>query len=248
MNVSINTAVFLHNIEAGESQLDCLKKLTGSSIDNIEVRGEMFDDNTKDEELKRINLLCADNDWKFFYSVPEQLFNTDQVNANLKSYLEMAEKYHIDHLKISLGNMSQITENQLVDLKRLLDQHTVQVTIENQPNDDGIVDVVQKSLAKLKNYDIPLGYTYDAGNWYWIFETPTDAFNHVKNYISVFHLKDIKRKQTVMLDNGATDWRTIVKQLKDDTPIFLEYDIPDNLLQNQIDLVNELINDSVVEV
>ncbi len=74
---------------------------------------------------------------------------------------------------------------------------------------------------------------------------PSEAFKALKDDISVFHLKDIKDKTTVMLGHGATDWQTLVKQLNSDTPIFLEYDIPDQNLMSEIDKVNQLLFDSV---
>lgn len=247
MKVSINTAVFLHDIEAGESQYECLKRLIGKQIDNIEVRGEMFQGETKDEELKRINLLCADNDWNFFYSIPEQLFENNHINQNFQSYIAMAEKYHIDQLKISLGDFENITAQQLADLKELLGNTSVKVTIENQPNDNGIIQPFKKAINTLRNAQVPLGYTFDSGNWYWIYETPSDAFNNVSDYVTVYHLKDIKNQQTVMLDHGATDWRSMVKKLNSNIPIFLEYDIPNDELNNQIDTVNDVINETVAE-
>lgn len=245
MNVSINTAVFLHNVEAGDNQIDCLRRLVNAPINDIEVRGELFNEATKDEELKQINLLCADNDWKYFYSIPEELFLNDHVNENTKAYIEMAEKYHIDQLKISLGDLTNISDQQLRELNALLNDTSVKVTIENQPNDNGVLTTFKKNLDRLKAQQMTLGYTFDSGNWYWINETPTEAFNLLKDDITVFHLKDIKDKETVMLDHGATDWQSLVKQLNRDTPIFLEYDIPDQKLTAEIDKVNQLLNDSV---
>ncbi|WP_245994988.1 hypothetical protein [Companilactobacillus furfuricola] len=125
MNVSINTAVFLHNVENGDNQIDCLKRLVGQPIDNIEVRGELFNEQTKNEELKQINLLCADNDWGYFYSIPDELFLNDHVNEKINSYIDMADKYHIDHLKISLGSLENITDQQMGQLKQLLSQAAV---------------------------------------------------------------------------------------------------------------------------
>lgn len=248
MNVSINTAVFLKEIDSGENQLSCLKRLQGLPISNIEVRGEMFQEDTKDEEMKQICLLCADNNWKYFYSIPDELFKLDHVNEQLGEYLNMAEKYHIDQLKISLGNMEKISDQQLTELSKQLDAAKVIVTVENQPNENGTIDKIKNGLERLKNFDVPVGFTFDSGNWYWIFETPTNAFNELHDKITVFHLKDIKNKQTVMLDNGATDWRTIVKKLHDDIPIFLEYEIPGSKLNDQIKQVNQLFNSSVAEL
>lgn len=248
MKVSVNTAVFLHDIKNGKSQSECLQDLVMLPIDNIEVRGELFDEATGAKELEQIKVLCNNNAWGFFYSIPEQLFQIDQVNPNLSIYLQMANKYHIKQFKISKGDLTKITDQQLKELKALLEQYEVTVTIENEPNENGTIEAFQKDLTKIHQAKIPVGYTFDSGNWYWIYETPTLALTSLVDQISVFHLKDIKNKQTVMLDNGATDWRNLVKKIATDVPIFLEYDIPSQNLLHQIELVNSVIDDSVVEL
>ncbi len=247
MHVSINTAVFIHEIQAGASQLVCLKGLTDRNVDNIEVRGELFNEATKNEEMKQIFLLCADNDWKFFYSIPDELFLKNTINPNFEQHLQMAEKYHVDQLKISLGDLSEITEEQFEDVKDLLSKYNVKVTIENQPNNNGVLDTFTSQLLKLKEADVPVGYTFDSGNWYWVYEDPVDAFKNLSEDITVFHLKDIKDKETVLLDEGATDWKCLVKNLKSDVPVFLEYEISEKDLDGQIQKVNNLLAERVAE-
>lgn len=245
MNVSINTAIFLHDINNGKSQLDCLQQITNLPIETIEVRGELFVGNTKDKELAAIDQLCMDNNWNFFYSIPEQLFLTDHVNSNMKNYLEMAQKNHISQLKISLGDLWNITDKQLTALKSLLEQFKIVVTIENEPNDNGILENFETSLIRLKTAQVPLGYTFDSGNWYWIYESPSIAFKQLQDDITVFHLKDIKMKNTVMLGQGATNWEAMLRDLSHDVPVILEYDIPDDQLESQIKLVNQLLSNKV---
>ncbi|WP_125588287.1 sugar phosphate isomerase/epimerase family protein [Companilactobacillus jidongensis] len=243
MHVSVNTAIFLNEVQTGKSQLECLETLSGSPIDNIEVRGELFKKETKDKELSEIAELCQNNNWKFFYSIPEQLFNTNEVNSNLEKYLKMADDHHICQLKISMGDSEDISDTQLKNLTNLLNKYQVKVTIENQPNEDGTINKFDKQLKKLKDAQVPLGYTFDSGNWYWISECPSNAFDKFKNEITVFHLKDIKDKETVMLGDGATDWKSLLRSLNTDIPVFLEYDIPSDKLNDQIEQVNTILND-----
>ena len=47
MQVSLNTAVFLPQLERSKSQLACLLAVDAWPIDNIEVRGEFFAPATK---------------------------------------------------------------------------------------------------------------------------------------------------------------------------------------------------------
>lgn len=241
MQASINTAVFANEIQAGNSQLSYLEKLSDYPIDNIEVRGELFNKDTKDEELKDIYSLCKKKDWGFFYSVPEQLFKTNEVNPNIESHLKMAQKYHIENLKISLGDLSEVSAEQLNSLKDLLNQYDIKVTIENEPNENGTLRNIVQQIIKLRELDIPLGYTFDSGNWYWIEEDPIDAFKNVSDAITVFHLKDIKDKETVMLNEGATDWKSLINNLSKDIPVFIEYETSEQELPGQIKLVNDVL-------
>ena len=54
MQVSLNTAVFLPQLERSKSQLACLLAVDAWPIDNIEVRGEFFAPATKVRELEQI--------------------------------------------------------------------------------------------------------------------------------------------------------------------------------------------------
>ena len=56
--VSLNTAVFLPQLERSKSQLACLLAVDAWPIDNIEVRGEFFAPATKVRELEQIAKLC----------------------------------------------------------------------------------------------------------------------------------------------------------------------------------------------
>ena len=73
-------------------------------------------------------------------------------------------------------------------------------------------------------------------------ERPEEAFLALKKYITVFHLKDIREKATVMLDDGDTAWKSLVKNLDRTIPIFLEYDIVPDQLELEMKKVNDEIN------
>ncbi|MFD0896330.1 sugar phosphate isomerase/epimerase family protein [Loigolactobacillus binensis] len=239
MKVSINTAVFLTDLQAQTSQLDCLRRLTDSAIAAIEVRGEFFKPKTKDAELAAISTLCQQQHWQFYYSVPEELFQGDHLNPTLAATLKMAQQYHIKALKFSLGNITNITTADLIALRQQLAATTIQVTIENQPNANGILATFAQRLAWLKQQQLPLGYTFDAGNWCWVATDPLAAFMQVQPAITIFHLKAIRARTTVLLDTQPADWQQMLNRLAADIPVFLEYAIPAEQLAAQIALVNQ---------
>lgn len=241
MQVSINTAVFLKKMQSGVSQYDCLKQLVGKPVDNIEVRGEFFDDKTRADELAKIKKLANENNWDFYFSIPEQLFNGDSLNENIYEYIEMAKYHGIKALKISMGDFVKDADYDLDRLDKAIKDNQVNVTIENQPNELGhIDDFVEKAEYLTSNHE--LGYTFDSGNWYWIEESPEKAFEKLNEITTVFHLKDIKDKDTVLLGNGDTDWKSLLKEVKSNVPVFLEYAIDDDSLDGEIELVNKVLN------
>lgn len=240
MHLSINTAVFEDEIKKGKSQLECLERLPDKIIDSIEVRGEFFDEERVEEELEEISNLCEKNRWKLFYSVPQELFNSDGFNQDIENKIALAEKYNVSNLKYSLGhiNVKNIDINELNDI---LNNTSVNVTIENQPNDNGSLVEMKKALNYLNDNHIKLGYTFDSGNWYWIDENPHVAFDELRENISVFHLKDIKSKNTMMLNNGDTDWRYMLNKLGENIPVFLEYGIDENKIIDEMEKVEDVL-------
>lgn len=115
------------------------------------------------------------------------------------------------------------------------------MTIENQPNDNGTLIEMKKAINYLNDNHIKLGYTFDSGNWYWIDENPHVAFDELRENISVFHLKDIKSKNTMMLNNGDTDWRYMLNKLGENIPVFLEYGIDENKIIDEMEKVEDVL-------
>lgn len=240
MHLSINTAVFEDEIKKGKSQLECLERLPDKIIDSIEVRGEFFDEERVEEELEEISNLCEKNRWKLFYSVPQELFNSDGFNQDIENKIALAEKYNVSNLKYSLGhiNVKNIDINELNDI---LNNTSVNVTIENQPNANGTLVEMKKAINYLSDNHIKLGYTFDSGNWYWINENSHVAFDELKDNISVYHLKDIKNKNTMMLNDGNTDWKYMLNELDQNIPIFLEYGIDKDKVVDEMEKVEEVL-------
>ena len=240
MHLSINTAVFEDEIKKGKSQLECLERLPDKIIDSIEVRGEFFDEERVEEELEEISNLCEKNRWKLFYSVPQELFNSDGFNQDIENKIALAEKYNVSNLKYSLGHIN-VNNTDINELNDILNNTSVNVTIENQPNDNGSLVEMKKALNYLNDNHIKLGYTFDSGNWYWINENPHVAFDELRENISVFHLKDIKSKNTMMLNNGDTDWRYMLNKLGENIPVFLEYGIDENKIIDEMKKVEDVL-------
>ncbi|MCH4172695.1 MAG: sugar phosphate isomerase/epimerase [Lactobacillus sp.] len=244
MNVAVNTAVFLKDLQAGVPQIDCLRQLQQLAlpIPAVEVRGEFFDPQQQVSELAQIAQLCHQENWELYYSVPEALFSSQGVAASLAKNLQLAQQYQIRSLKYSFGSLPNLTQQDFATLTDQINQSGVQVTIENQPNAHGTLRQMQQDLAWIRHNQLPLGYTFDAGNWYWVAEHPEVSFGQLQDQVTVFHLKDIKHQDTVLLDQGCTDWRPLLAQLPETVPVFLEYAVAKDQLAAQLQLANAALS------
>lgn len=121
MKIGINTAIYESQVQAGATQLECLKTLvTRFDVSAVEVRGEFFKPETRSAELLAISQLCEEQHWDLYYSVPEELFSSDGYNASLVTNLELATKYHIKSLKYSFGVQPTLQAHDLEALTQLL--------------------------------------------------------------------------------------------------------------------------------
>lgn len=230
--VMLNTAVFLTEMNDGQSQINLLKNLT-QPIDGFEVRGEFFKDD-KADELQQLMTLAQEKSYDFYYSIPETLFTNGELNEHLAEHFRIASEYKIDSLKISLGVVNLPTPEQVTVLNNLIEVTGVNLTIENEPNPNGTIEHLVDVCRTLTELGFLGGYTFDAGNWYWINEDPIAAMNALAKYTTVLHLKNIHNQETTLLDTGDTDWHVLCDKVTDSTPIILEYQI------NPADLADEL--------
>lgn len=237
MPLLINTAVFLAQLQQGERQSDLVKTLVGLPIAGVQVRGEFFTAETREQELQTLMTFCDEQGWECHYSVPEMLFQAGKVNPALEMYLTLAERYHLASLKFSLGEADVAA---IAEAKAMIANHGVVVTIENEGNANGTVANLEGLLPTLAT-EPAIGFTFDAGNWYWVSKNynVVALFKQLKPYVTVLHLKNIALAslETALIQAGDTDWQALVAQNAPEVPIFLEYAIPTAQLHAEIETV-----------
>lgn len=238
--ILINTIVFQKEIQSGQSQYTLLNQLT-AKIAGFEVRGELFKPETKHNELAQLQQLAEQRHWEFRYSIPECLFIKSEINPNLESHFKLAQQFGITALKISLGELEHVTAQQVTLLNQFITTYHVQLNIENEPNQNGILEHMAMICLELTNYNSFTGYTFDSGNWYWINETPLSAWKQLAPYTTVLHLKNIQAQETVLLDNGPTPWRQLCGSLASNIPVILEYPISKSELESELTLVASVL-------
>lgn len=221
-NILINTIIFQKQLDQGYSQYELLSRFT-EKIDGFEVRGERFDKKTQESELANLQQLSLERHIEFRFSIPECLFIDYQVNPQLETYFKLAKRFGISALKISLGEVSQPTREQVAILNHYIESYDIMLNIENEPNRNGKINHIVMVLGQLQALNSKTGYTFDAGNWYWVKESPEEAMAQLHVLTNTLHLKNINRQETVLLSNGQTDWRLLCRLINPQTPIILEY-------------------------
>lgn len=189
-------------------------------IKGVEVRKEFFAPEPKKREGELLAILETgkQNGWEIRYSIPEPLFTAEGLNPDFAQWKKEAELLQAVSVKMNIGDLTgiaQVTKEQLMPLP-------FQLTIENdQTPENGYLDPVLRALKRIEEQALPIGYTFDLGNWAVMGEDAAESFAKTKERITIFHLKNVDEQQrTTLLDEGIFDWRHF---LTGSWPVGIEY-------------------------
>lgn len=226
----INTLVYKKLLDTGmkkQSELFADVKRLGAS--GIECRREYFLENDKLEDLQRCGEQAAQTGLNVFYSVPEKLFVNGGVSPELEKYFREGRTIGARKIKLNIGEPKGIDKVGAREIACLVDSYQIELTIENdQTLENGRLNFVSDTLRLLNEVRIPVGYTFDLGNWLWLHEDPQAAAKKVGALSTVFHLKNVSSSgglHTVPLDDGEIDWRRAIRACPEDIPLVMEYPI-----------------------
>ncbi|WP_265458020.1 sugar phosphate isomerase/epimerase family protein [Enterococcus sp. HY326] len=210
------------------------------SLSGIEVRREYFSKIPAEKQQEFLEILETGKlkNWQLRYSIPEPLFVADGLNPDLSEWLAEAESLAAVSMKLNIGSLAGLQKVSRGQLEKLLPKELT-VTIENdQTEENGKLAAVLKALTIIEEQQLPLGYTFDLGNWVVMGEDPEAAFQQVKEKITIFHLKNIFQGQPVLLDQGELNWR---KFLAPEWPTGIEYPMSLMELEQEYQKVQEVI-------
>jgi hypothetical protein len=226
------------------SQSNFLSSLAELPIDLqiIEVRKELFPKNEEERQAEYLSILETGlvNKWEIFYSIPEGLFVKEGLNPQFTEWLDEARALKATAIKCNIGEINGIEHTNKQELENLLEEYAIQLTIENnQTKENGPLSAVLKAVEKVREKQLPIGYTFDLGNWLVMEEDPREAFKALKEEITVMHLKNMNQlKEPVYLDDGVIEWR---KYLSREQPIILEYPMELRKIESEAAKVQEAV-------
>jgi sugar phosphate isomerase/epimerase len=178
----------------------------------IEIRRELF---TSDQpDFVQMGKTVAKHGLFSVYSAPLELWDADgklQQDA-LQEVMVEAAQLGARYLKVSLGHFP--AHGDVTALARFLAASTVPLLIENdQTSHGGNPHALARCLSAAAAAGIPLGMTFDIGNWHWAGADPAAAAALLAPYVRYVHCKAVAneggRLAAIPLSDTDAGWRAL---------------------------------------
>jgi sugar phosphate isomerase/epimerase len=187
------------------------------------------------------------------YSSPEGLWRSDGAldEAALARALDATRTLGAPRLKMSIGGFAAGTATGFAELARSLRAAGIELVIENdQTAAAGTLPPLQAFFAAAESAGLPLGMTFDMGNWHWLGECPQEAAGACAARVRYVHCKGVQRQPgkwvAVPLAESAAPWRAVLRQMPRGMPWAIEYPlVGDDLLavtREQVELLRTIGN------
>lgn len=208
-----------------------------AGVQGVEVREELLVD--ADTEIPLIATAVRDAGMAAVYSCPAPLWLPDGTlnQPALVQALTYAAQLGANRLKFAIGHYGPGAHpDSLPALQRTLAPTSIELVIENdQTVSAGTVPALQAFFAAADAHGLPLGMTFDMGNWHWNGECPLQAAQAFASRVVYVHCKGVQRLPAkwvaVPLSESAAPWRAVLRALPSDVPWAIEYPlIGDDLL------------------
>ena len=172
----------------GQGQLAPLVAQTGAS--HIELREELFDS----FDASALRSAIAAQGLTCVYSSPLELWQPGQTapNPQLQQALARAVACDAVWLKVSLGFYSSASNLNL--LHEQLRGQPVRLLVENdQTAQGGRIDPLVKFFSAVAKQGLPVGMTFDIGNWQWQQQSVSSAALQLGRFVEYIHCKAVQR-------------------------------------------------------
>jgi sugar phosphate isomerase/epimerase len=200
----------------------------GAGADGVEVRGELLREDA-DGELDALAALAAEAGLARVYSSPTGMWDAAGRfdEAAVRAGLDRAARLGAGWLKMSIGGFAPRAQG-LDALRTLLAGHPVELLVENdQTESAGTVPALAAFFRAADDAGVPLGMTFDMGNWHWVGECPLRAAEAFASRVRYVHCKGVLRRPdrwvAVPLESSAAPWRAVLRALPAAAPRAIEY-------------------------
>jgi len=195
-----------------------------AGADAVEVRGELLREDGLHEELALLAPFTA------VYSEPVVLWTPegDLDTGALERGITRAKALGAPRLKMSIGGWRNAASDSLFELKSILAQQPIELLIENdQTETGGTLNALQGFFAAADAAGLPLGMTFDMGNWHYLGECPLVAAQALAARVRYVHCKGVQRLPAkwvaVPMTQSSAPWRAVLRALPANVAHAIEY-------------------------
>lgn len=229
----------------------CIGLAAASGCSGIELRRELFAGKLPD--LTALRAIIAEKSLLSVYSAPVELWTAagelnieelDVIVAEALSVGAMLVKTSLGHYRREAGRLKV--------LKRYLEEHIppgnpLRLTVENdQTAHGGHAGKLLEFFGDCREAGVPVGMTFDAGNWLYTGEDSIDAAKKLAQHVVYIHLKHVEAPQgkpvTLPLPQEAGSlWRQVLRLLPADVPRTIEFPVAGEELGSELRKYAEMI-------
>jgi sugar phosphate isomerase/epimerase len=245
--VSISLSSFGADRVRAQGQASFIPLLVDAGVTRIELREELF----TTEDFPALAGAIKSQGLECLYSAPLELWLEDQSQPNpaLEPTLQRAVQCGAAWLKVSLGHFSENSE--VAALAERMAPYNVHLLVENdQTVQGGRLAPFAAFFARVEALQMPIGMTFDIGNWQWQGESASDAAQTLGRYVEYLHCKAITRNASdklIAIPPSPADvrqWNQLMTHMPLGLPRAVEYPLQgDDLLQvtrEQVDILATL--------
>jgi sugar phosphate isomerase/epimerase len=238
-SVAISLGAFGADLVRARGQASFIPLLVDAGVKRIELREELFSPSLADQDFPALARAVQAQGLECLYSAPLELWleGQTQPNPELKPTLERATACGAFWLKVSLGHFGEHCD--VAALADRLAPYDVHLLVENDQTEQGgrIASFVQ-FFAQITALQMPIGMTFDIGNWRWQDQSASDAARQLGRYVEYLHCKAVTRNtvgKLIAVPPASIDlqqWELLIQHMPLGLPRAVEYPLQgDDLLQ-----------------
>jgi sugar phosphate isomerase/epimerase len=246
--VAISLGAFGADFVREKGQASFIPLLVAAGVTRIELREELFNGR---EDLAALGEAIRVQGLECLYSAPLELWlaGQHQPNPQLEPTLQRATACGAAWLKVSLGHLTE--DSDVAALAERLARFDVHLLVENdQTPQGGRIEPFKQFFARIDALQMPIGMTFDIGNWMWQEQSASAAAQQLGRYVEYLHCKVVARNaqgKLIAVPPREADlhlWEQLLKHMPVGVPRAVEYPLQgDDLLdvtQNQVDALARL--------
>jgi sugar phosphate isomerase/epimerase len=238
-SVAISLGAFGADLVREQGQASFIPLLLDAGVKRIELREELFSPSVDAQDFPALALAIQAQGLECLYSAPLELWleGDTQPNPELKPTLERATACGAFWLKVSLGHFGEHCD--VAALADRLAPYDVHLLVENdQTEQGGRIEPFVQFFAQITALQMPIGMTFDIGNWRWQEQSASDAAQQLGRYVEYLHCKAITRSASgklIAVPPASIDlqqWELLIQHMPVNLPRAIEYPLQgDDLLE-----------------